>query len=53
MAYPDTVMDGTCPKSHPKRTPGLFYETIWNTYAFKGLPGQFVFSNGDPTGESI
>lgn len=50
VAYPSTVMDGTCPDDFPIRLPGLFYETIWNTAAFDGVDGEFVFSNGDPTG---
>lgn len=52
MAYPDFVMDGICPKGYDVKLPSLLYETIWNTYAFKGVDGQFVLSNGDPTGNS-
>ena len=51
MAYPDQVMSGNCPDSHPVHVPGLLYETIWNTYAFKGRAGMFVMSNGDASGE--
>ena len=50
MAYPSLVMDGTCPEGYEQRVPSLLYEIIWNTYAFKGMDGQFVLSNGDPTG---
>ena len=50
VAYPSTVMDGVCPPDFPTRLPGLFYESIWNTAAFAGIDGEFVFSNGDPTG---
>ncbi|KAF2467856.1 WSC domain-containing protein [Lindgomyces ingoldianus] len=50
MAYPDLVNDGTCPEGFDTRVPSMFFETIWNTAAFKGQAGQFVFSNGDPTG---
>lgn len=50
VAYPSLVDGGDCPKGFPVRLPTLFYETIWNTYAFKGKAGQFVWSNGDPTG---
>ena len=50
VAYPSSVMDGTCPEGFPTRLPGLFYETIWNTAEFTGVDGEFVFSNGDPTG---
>lgn len=50
MAYPDLVDDGKCPDGFPKRLVTLMYETIWNTYAFKGVDGEFVWANGDPTG---
>lgn len=50
VAYPDLVMTGNCPKSHPKRLISLFYEIIWNTAAFKGRNGRFVISNGDIQG---
>ncbi|KAF1951612.1 hypothetical protein CC80DRAFT_205088 [Byssothecium circinans] len=50
VAYPDLVNGGKCPKGFEKRIPSLFYETIWNTNAFKGVDGTFVFANGDPTG---
>lgn len=51
VAYPDQVMTGTCPDDYPVRLISLFYETIWNTAAYIGVDGQFVLSNGDPTGE--
>jgi hypothetical protein len=50
MAYPDMIDGGECPKGYETRVPSLFYETIWNTYKFKDAAGQFVWSNGDPTG---
>lgn len=50
MAYPSQVMDGECPEGFETRLVSLFYETIWNTYAFKDMEGEFVISNGDPTG---
>lgn len=50
MAYPSLVMDGTCPEGYETRVVSLFYETIWNTYAFKDVDGYFALSNGDPTG---
>ncbi|KAI0135638.1 hypothetical protein F4814DRAFT_31397 [Daldinia grandis] len=52
LAYPNLVGNGDCPKSHPKRLVTLFYETIWDTgnKQFKGRKGEFVVSNGDPTG---
>ncbi|CAN9213422.1 unnamed protein product [Alternaria alternata] len=50
MAYPNMIDGGSCPEGFDTRVPSLFYETIWNTYKFKDSPGQFVWSNGDPTG---
>jgi hypothetical protein len=50
VAYPNTIMDGVCPPDFPVRLPGLFYESIWNTAEFAGVDGEFVWSNGDPTG---
>ncbi|KAI0851543.1 hypothetical protein F5Y00DRAFT_12222 [Daldinia vernicosa] len=52
MAYPNLVGNGDCPDTHPKRLVTLFYETIWDTgnKQFKGRTGEFVVSNGDPTG---
>lgn len=50
VAYPDLVMNGNCPKGFDVKLPGLFFETIWNTHAFAGIPGQFVISNGDMNG---
>jgi hypothetical protein len=51
MAYPDLVINGNCPDGFPVTTPGLFYETIWATNAFKGVSGEFVIANGDVQGE--
>lgn len=50
VAYPSDVMTGSCPPEFPVRLPGLMYETQWNTNEFKGIDGEFVWSNGDPTG---
>ncbi|KAJ5198923.1 hypothetical protein N7472_004127 [Penicillium cf. griseofulvum] len=50
VAYPSLVMDGTCPEGFETRLVSLFYETIWDTYAFKGVEGYFALANGDPTG---
>lgn len=50
VAYPSLVMDGTCPEGFEKRLVSLFFETIWNTYAFKDYDGYFVLANSDPTG---
>ncbi|OLN86944.1 hypothetical protein CCHL11_04549 [Colletotrichum chlorophyti] len=50
MAYPDLVIDGTCPEGFETSVPNLLYETIWNTYAFKDRAGRFVIANGDVQG---
>ncbi|OJJ48972.1 hypothetical protein ASPZODRAFT_60273 [Penicilliopsis zonata CBS 506.65] len=50
MAYPTLVMDGDCPEGYESRLVSMFFETIWNTYAFKDVEGEFVIANGDPTG---
>lgn len=51
VAYPDLVITGDCPDTHPVRLPGLFYETIWDMAAYSDRDGIFVISNGDPTGK--
>lgn len=51
VAYPNLVIDGTCPDDYPVRLPGLFYETIWDMAAFSDRAGIFAISNGDPLGE--
>jgi hypothetical protein len=53
VAFPDGVMVGNCPEGYDRRLVSLFYETIVATDLFKGKNGKFVFSNGDPTGESF
>lgn len=50
VAYPNLIDGGVCPEGYDQRLPSLFYETIWDTNHFNGKPGQFTFSNGDPTG---
>ncbi|PQE17450.1 WSC domain-containing protein [Rutstroemia sp. NJR-2017a WRK4] len=50
MAYPSEVMTGDCPKGFDTRVVSLFYETIWNTANYIGRDGEFIISNGDPTG---
>lgn len=51
VAYPSEVMTGNCPTGFETRLVSMFFETIWNTYAFKGVDGQFIIANGDPTGK--
>ena len=50
IQYPELRKTGECPDGFKTRTPVLFYETIYDTYAFRNLSGRFVLSNGDPTG---
>lgn len=50
VAYPSVIHDGRCPPTHPVKLPIVFFETIYNTQTFKDVPGQYVMSNGDPTG---
>ncbi|KKZ62485.1 hypothetical protein EMCG_03098 [[Emmonsia] crescens] len=50
MAYPSRIDNGFCPPGYPIRLVSIFFETIWDTSAYKGKPGRFVFANGDPTG---
>lgn len=52
VAYPDLVINGDCPDSHPVRLPGLFYETIWDMGSYSDRTGLFAFANGDPLGKS-
>lgn len=52
VAYPDLVTEGDCPDGFDVKLPGLFFETIWDTAQFKGVPGEFVLSNGDVQGMS-
>ncbi|KAK3945169.1 hypothetical protein QBC46DRAFT_134366 [Diplogelasinospora grovesii] len=50
VAYPDLVSTGACPQGFNVKLPGLFYETIWATDAYRGIDGEFVISNGDVQG---
>ena len=50
VAYPDGVSVGNCPQGYDRRLITLFFETIVATDQFEGKAGQFVLSNGDPTG---
>lgn len=52
VAYPSLVKEGNCPEGFDVHYPFLFFETIWNTYAFAGESGQFVLATGDPVGTS-
>lgn len=54
VAYPSGSDSGYCPSSHPYRLVSLFYEVIWWTIPYASQiaagTGEFVYSNGDPTG---
>ncbi len=50
VAYPYLLRNGACPEGFDVRLPTIFYETIYNTQGFIGQPGEFVFAQGDPTG---
>ena len=50
VVFPSEVMTGACPLGYNVRLPSLFYETIWSTQQFTARDGQFLFSQGDPTG---
>ncbi|OAQ95626.1 hypothetical protein LLEC1_03641 [Akanthomyces lecanii] len=50
MAYPDLVMDGSCPEGFETRVPSLMFETIWAVHKYAGRNGTFVLSNGDTEG---
>ena len=50
LTFPSLVMTGNCPAGWDLRLPSLFYETIWGTEQYIGRQGQFLFSQGDPTG---
>ena len=50
VTFPTRVQEGDCPRGFPIRLPVLYYETIWNTYQYRDIPGKFVLSNGDETG---
>jgi Domain of unknown function (DUF1996) len=50
VAYPYMLRSGDCPEGYPARLPTLFFETIFSTQVFVGMPGQFVFAQGDVTG---
>lgn len=52
VAYPSLVKEGNCPDGYDVHYPFLFYETIFATNKFAGVPGDFVLSTGDPVGTS-
>lgn len=52
VAYPSLVKEGNCPEGYDVHYPFLFFETIFATQKFAGMPGQFILSTGDPVGAS-
>lgn len=50
VAYPVMPRNGACPEGYDQRLPALLYETIYLTPLFRGLEGEYVLANGDPTG---
>ena len=44
LVYELTNHDGLCPPGYAVRLPTLFYETIWEPFAFKDIGGRFVFA---------
>ncbi|EME42972.1 hypothetical protein DOTSEDRAFT_72402 [Dothistroma septosporum NZE10] len=52
VAYPSLVKEGNCPEGFDAHYPFLFFETIYATQNFAGMPGEFLVSTGDPVGTS-
>lgn len=51
VAYDRHVYKGEpCPTTHPVRLPMLLYEVVYHTQNFKGVPGHYIWANGDTTG---
>ncbi|KAF2403118.1 hypothetical protein EJ06DRAFT_320608 [Trichodelitschia bisporula] len=50
VAYSSLIINGICPEDFPVRIPTLYYEAWYATAGFNGYDGDYVMSNGDPTG---
>lgn len=50
VRFPNLGKTGECPEGFRVRLPVLFYETIWAVANFVKYDGEYVLSNGDPTG---
>ena len=51
LRYASFVLTGDCPPGFNIRLPTLLFEVIWRVADFTGIPGQFMLSMGDTTGE--
>ena len=52
VAYMSQIDNGICPPGYPVQFAHLFYEVLYGVNDIKLDGGRFVFSQGDPTGES-
>jgi Domain of unknown function (DUF1996) len=50
VKFPNLLKTGECPEGFNVRLPVLFYETIYAVADFVKYDGNYVLSNGDPTG---
>jgi Domain of unknown function (DUF1996) len=50
VKFPNLLKTGECPDGYGVRLPVLFYETIYAVADFIKYDGNYVLSNGDPTG---
>ena len=50
VKFPNLLKTGVCPEGFGVRLPVLFYETIYAVADFVKYNGEYVLSNGDPTG---
>jgi Domain of unknown function (DUF1996) len=53
VAFLSEILDGKCPEGYPIELPTLFFEVSYATNGFRGLPGKFIFSDGDDTGNPL
>jgi hypothetical protein len=44
------ILDGNCPETHGIRLPTLLFETTYEIGPFIGVPGRYIWSTGDTTG---
>lgn len=50
VKFPNLLKTGECPEGFGVRLPVLFYETIYAVADFIKYDGNYILSNGDPTG---